>query len=85
LLFVFSLNLADRFVLTGSYTFAKTLEYQAKQNMNAGEEFTVIPPTEYQEKFVTALDGYFLARPGVLISLFHKRLFIHSYLINSRT
>lgn len=50
----------------GSYTFAKTLEYKAKQglNGNSGKEVTVIPPTEYQERFVSALEGYFLACPG---------------------
>ncbi|KAJ7330381.1 hypothetical protein DFH08DRAFT_786154 [Mycena albidolilacea] len=49
----------------GSYTFAKTLEYKAKQglNGNSGKEVTVIPPTEYQERFVSALEGYFLACP----------------------
>jgi len=48
----------------GSYTFAKTLEYKAKQGLNAGKDVTVIPPAEYQERFVSALDGYFLACPG---------------------
>ncbi|KAF7986678.1 hypothetical protein HWV62_20180 [Athelia sp. TMB] len=47
----------------GSYTFAKTIEYKAKQGLNAGKETTVIPPAEYQERFVKALDGYFLACP----------------------
>ncbi|KAH9920629.1 uncharacterized protein B0H18DRAFT_1023703 [Fomitopsis serialis] len=47
----------------GSYTFAKTLEYKAKQNLNSGKEVTVIPPHEYQERFVTAMDEYFLACP----------------------
>ncbi|KAJ7440325.1 hypothetical protein B0H11DRAFT_2292992 [Mycena galericulata] len=47
----------------GSYTFAKTLEYKAKQGLNSGKEVTVIPPAEYQERFVSALDGYFLACP----------------------
>lgn len=56
---------------TGSYTFAKTLEYKAKQGLNAGKEVTVIPPIEYQDRFVKALDGYFLACPG----LFHSLLF----------
>jgi hypothetical protein len=50
----------------GSYTFAKTLEYKAKLGLtgNSGKEVTVIPPTEYQERFVSALEGYFLACPG---------------------
>lgn len=48
----------------GSYTFAKTLEYKAKQGLNSGKEVTVIPPAEYQERFVNALDGYFVACPG---------------------
>ncbi|TFY60913.1 hypothetical protein EVJ58_g4840 [Rhodofomes roseus] len=47
----------------GSYTFAKTLEYKAKQNLNAGKEVTVVPPHEYQERFVNAMDEYFLACP----------------------
>ncbi|KAK7007378.1 hypothetical protein R3P38DRAFT_3325358 [Favolaschia claudopus] len=49
----------------GSYTFAKTLEYKAKQGLNSGngKEVTVIPPTEYQDRFVSALEGYFLACP----------------------
>lgn len=47
----------------GSYTFAKTLEYKAKQGLNAGKEVTVVPPAEYQERFVSTLDGYFLACP----------------------
>lgn len=50
----------------GSYTFAKTLEYKAKQGLNSGsgKEVTVVPPNEYQERFVTAMDEYFLACPG---------------------
>ncbi|KAF8213990.1 hypothetical protein K438DRAFT_1660635 [Mycena galopus ATCC 62051] len=47
----------------GSYTFAKTLEYKAKQGLNSGKEVTVIPPAEYQDRFVSALEGYFLACP----------------------
>ncbi|KAJ7760904.1 hypothetical protein DFH07DRAFT_740406 [Mycena maculata] len=47
----------------GPYTFAKTLEYKAKQGLNSGKDVTVIPPAEYQERFVSALDGYFLACP----------------------
>jgi 1-phosphatidylinositol-3-phosphate 5-kinase len=54
----------------GSYTFAKTLEYKAKQGLAVGaglasggikdkekeKEVTVIPPEEYQERFVNAMD-----------------------------
>jgi len=47
----------------GSYTFAKTLEYKAKHGLNAGKEVTVMPPAEYQERFVSALEGYFVACP----------------------
>ncbi|KAI0701295.1 hypothetical protein BC835DRAFT_236879 [Cytidiella melzeri] len=47
----------------GSYTFAKTLEYKAKQNLSSGKEVTVIPPNEYQERFVNAMDNYFVACP----------------------
>lgn len=52
----------------GSYTFAKTLEYKAKQGLNAnsGKETTVVPPAEYQERFVNALESYFYACPGML-------------------
>lgn len=57
----------------GSYTFAKTLEYKAKQGLNAGKDVTVIPPAEYQDRFIKALDGYFLACPGTLIK-FHLLL-----------
>jgi len=53
-------------VSTGSYTFAKTLEYKAKHGLQSGKEVTVVPPIEYQERFVTALEGYFLACPGQL-------------------
>lgn len=47
----------------GSYTFAKTLEYKAKQGLKSGKEVTVVPPAEYQERFVNALDEYFVACP----------------------
>ncbi|KAF9445443.1 hypothetical protein P691DRAFT_710328 [Macrolepiota fuliginosa MF-IS2] len=47
----------------GSYTFAKTLEYKAKHNLHSGKDVTVIPPTEYQDRFVNALEDYFLACP----------------------
>ncbi|KAG9019242.1 hypothetical protein FRB90_004804 [Tulasnella sp. 427] len=49
----------------GSYTFAKTLEYKAKQGLTggSGREITVVPPNEYQERFVTAMEGYFVACP----------------------
>ncbi|KAL1743638.1 hypothetical protein HDZ31DRAFT_83264 [Schizophyllum fasciatum] len=49
----------------GSYTFAKTLEYKAKQGLHSGtgKEITVMPPNEYQERFVTAMENYFLACP----------------------
>jgi 1-phosphatidylinositol-3-phosphate 5-kinase len=61
----------DLFLMTsgsGNYTFAKTLEYKAKQNLKSGKEVTVIPPNEYQTRFVNAMDGYFLACPGRLKS-----------------
>ncbi|KAF8264840.1 hypothetical protein EI94DRAFT_1779477 [Lactarius quietus] len=48
----------------GSYTFAKTLEYKAKGlSGKDGKDITVVPPHEYKERFVSALDGYFLACP----------------------
>ncbi|KDQ21242.1 hypothetical protein BOTBODRAFT_60985 [Botryobasidium botryosum FD-172 SS1] len=45
----------------GSFTFAKTLESKAKQNIQ--KEVTVIPPSEYQDRFVRAIDQYFLSCP----------------------
>jgi 1-phosphatidylinositol-3-phosphate 5-kinase len=49
----------------GSYTFAKTLEYKAKGlSGKEGKDITVIPPHEYQERFVSALESYFMACPG---------------------
>ncbi|KAM6499935.1 hypothetical protein JOM56_005443 [Amanita muscaria] len=48
----------------GSYTFAKTLEYKAKQGLQSGKDITVIPPAEYEERFVNAMEGYFIACPG---------------------
>ena len=49
----------------GSYTFAKTLEYKAKGlSGKEGKNITVVPPHEYQERFVSALDSYFMACPG---------------------
>ncbi|KAF5320160.1 hypothetical protein D9611_010357 [Ephemerocybe angulata] len=48
----------------GSYTFAKTIEYKAKQGLQSGnKEVTVMPPADYQERFVRALEGYFVACP----------------------
>ena len=53
-------------ILSGSYTFAKTLEYKAKQGLQSGKEVTVIPPAEYRDRFVSGLEGYFIACPGQL-------------------
>lgn len=50
--------------IIGSYTFAKTLEYKAKHNLNSGKDVTVIPPNEYQQRFINAIDSYFYACPG---------------------
>ncbi|KAF5391679.1 hypothetical protein D9757_002352 [Collybiopsis confluens] len=49
----------------GSFTFAKTLEYKAKQGLNSGsgKEVTVMPPAEYQERFLNSLEKYFVACP----------------------
>jgi len=47
----------------GSYTFAKTLEYKAKGLSKEGKDITVVPPHEYQERFVSTLDSYFMACP----------------------
>ncbi|THH27587.1 hypothetical protein EUX98_g6604 [Antrodiella citrinella] len=55
----------------GSYTFAKTLEYKAKHGLRSGKEVTVIPPAEYQERFVNAMDNYFVACPGLSIPDIH--------------
>lgn len=61
---------------SGSYTFAKTLEHKAKQGLNVGKEVTVVPPSEYRERFTTAMDNYFLACPGscVLAMVSARRL-----------
>ena len=48
----------------GSYTFSKTLEYKAKGLSKEGKDITVVPPHEYQERLVSALDSYFMACPG---------------------
>lgn len=56
-------------ICIGSYTFAKTLEYKAKQGLHSGKEVTVIPPNEYQERFVNAMDNYFVPCPGMLVSI----------------
>ena len=53
-----------RIAIAGSYTFAKTLEYKAKQNLQSGKETTVIPPNEYHARFVNAINNYFLPCPG---------------------
>ena len=54
----------------GSYTFAKTLEYKAKGlSGKDGKDITVVPPHEYKERFVSALDGYFLACPGTRVNV----------------
>jgi 1-phosphatidylinositol-3-phosphate 5-kinase len=47
----------------GSYTFAKNLENKAKSNLQSGREVTVVPPAEYQDRFVKAMERYFLACP----------------------
>ncbi|KAF9005762.1 hypothetical protein BDZ89DRAFT_1079975 [Hymenopellis radicata] len=50
----------------GSYTFAKTLEYNLKANAaRKPEEVTVVPPTEYQDRFVTAMGKYFTECPDM--------------------
>lgn len=53
----------------GSYTFAKTLEYKAKQGLAGGtrKEVTVVPPNEYRDRFLKALNTYFVACPGKCI------------------
>ncbi|PBK68105.1 hypothetical protein ARMSODRAFT_1085713 [Armillaria solidipes] len=57
----------------GSYTFAKTIESKAKQNLNLPGrekgEVTVIPPKEYEERFVKAVDRYFVRCPDRSMSL----------------
>ncbi len=54
----------------GSYTFAKTLEYKAKGlSGKEGKNITVVPPHEYQERFVSALDSYFMACPGAYMRI----------------
>ncbi|KAI0251603.1 hypothetical protein BJV78DRAFT_1209092 [Lactifluus subvellereus] len=52
----------------GSYTFAKTLE---------GEDITIVPPHEYQECFVSALESYFMACPDKWTKPPDERKLIH--------
>lgn len=61
------ITLHSSYSFIGSYTFAKTLEYKAKHNLitTKGKETTVIPPTEYQRRFLIALENYFLICPGL--------------------
>ena len=40
--------------LKGSYTLAKTLEYKAKHSLHSTKDVTVIPPAEFEERFVNA-------------------------------
>ncbi|KZS95319.1 hypothetical protein SISNIDRAFT_484174 [Sistotremastrum niveocremeum HHB9708] len=51
----------------GSFSLAKTLEWKFKQSLNnsltSGKEVTVIPPHEYQERFVRAMNCYFIPCP----------------------
>ncbi|KAF8309057.1 hypothetical protein DL93DRAFT_2086239 [Clavulina sp. PMI_390] len=61
-------GLVDTF---GTYTFAKTLESKAKHGLNSGKEkeVTVVPPSDYQARFLRAMDRYFISVPGKLVSL----------------
>lgn len=63
---------------SGSYTFAKTLEYKAKQGLTggSGREITVVPPNEYQDRFVKAMEGYFIACPGSYLDHFRCRILL---------
>lgn len=51
----------------GSFSLAKTLEWKLKQGinsgLNSGTETTVLPPQDYNERFVKAIETYFLACP----------------------
>ncbi|KIY71237.1 hypothetical protein CYLTODRAFT_487452 [Cylindrobasidium torrendii FP15055 ss-10] len=52
----------------GSYTFAKTLEYNLKSGAaRKPEEVTVVPPAEYQERFVNSMKKYFLECPDMTV------------------
>ena len=56
----------------GSFSLAKTLEWKLKQGINSGlnsgtKEPTVIPPQDYHERFVKAIETYFLACPGMSV------------------
>ena len=55
--------------LKRSYTLVKTLEYKAKHGLHSMKDVTIILPTEYEEWFVNALEGYFVACPGECIYL----------------
>lgn len=47
----------------GSYNVAKTLEYTAKQSLKSGKQVTVMPPAEYEARFVSAMESYLIACP----------------------
>jgi len=52
----------------GSFSLAKNLEWRLKQGINSGlnsgtKETTVLPPQDYHERFVKAIESYFLACP----------------------
>ncbi|KZT58410.1 hypothetical protein CALCODRAFT_468352 [Calocera cornea HHB12733] len=47
----------------GSYNVAKTLEYTAKQSLKSGKDVTVMPPAEYEARFVSAMESYLIACP----------------------
>lgn len=62
---------ADLFYV-GSFSLAKNLEWRLKQGINSGlnsgaKETTVLPPQDYHERFVKAIESYFLACPGMSV------------------
>ncbi|KAI9453676.1 hypothetical protein F5148DRAFT_459148 [Russula earlei] len=61
----------------GSYTFAKTLEYKAKGLSKEGKDITVVPPHEYEERFVSAMESYFMACPDKWTRPVDETLLIH--------
>ncbi|KAI9348295.1 hypothetical protein DFJ73DRAFT_625838, partial [Zopfochytrium polystomum] len=56
----------------GPYTWYRKLESKGKTTLRGGREeaVTVIPPDQYADRFVRALDKYFLVVPGKLLFIY---------------
>jgi hypothetical protein len=51
----------------GAFTLAKQLESSSKKALKAGQEakgnVTILPPSEYASRFLSAMDSYFIGTP----------------------